>query len=384
MRLLFSCFPGYGHLHPLLPLARAARRAGHEVMFATGPGLAGRAAAFGFDTRSVGLSEAEIGARLDAEFVEVPGRSQAERLRALGPLLFVEISARPRVGQMLALAREWRPDVIIHEYTELSAPIAGARLGIPTVRHGFGPLPPADLFAAGLDRLTALAQDYGLAELPPEGLYLDPCPPSLVVPGSERPARSLPIGITASDPAPWEELPSGLASLPFDATVYLTLGTVVNKREGALERLLAACADVEANVVFTVGPDVDTLRFGRVPDNVLLERWIPQALLLPMCNAVVSHAGAGTMLGTLAFGLPSLLVPLGADQFFNAAAASAAGAARVSALDSVDAVSIASVLDDAALRAGAERVAAELAALPAPEEILPEVLLETVAEGALG
>jgi UDP:flavonoid glycosyltransferase YjiC (YdhE family) len=384
MRLLFSCFPGYGHLHPLLPLARAARRAGHEVVFATGPGLAGRAAAFGFETWSVGLSEADIGARLNAEFVEVPGRSQSERLRALGPLLFVEIGARPRVGEMLALTADWRPDVIVHEYSELSAPIVGARLGIPTVRHGFGPLPPAELLEAGLDGVNALAWDHGVAELPADTLYLDPCPPSLVVPGSERPARSLPIGITASDPAPWEELPSGLAGLPYEETVYVTLGTVVNKREGALERLLGACAEVEANVVFTVGPDVDTLRFGRVPDNVLLERWIPQALLMPLCSAVVSHAGAGTMLGTLAFGLPSLLVPLGADQFFNAAAAEAAGAASVSALDSVDAAAIMRVVGDASLRAGAERVAAELAALPSPDSVLPSVLLETAGAGALG
>ena len=86
---------------------------------------------------------------------------------------------------------------------------------------------------------------------------------------------------------------------------------MVNKREGALERLVRASSEVEANVVVTVGPDVDTLRFGRVPENVLLERWVPQTLLLPLCSAVVSHAGAGTMLGTLAFGLPSLLVPLG-------------------------------------------------------------------------
>ena len=73
----------------------------------------------------------------------------------------------------------------------------------------------------------------------------------------------------------------------------------------------------------------------------------------------------------------------GADQFFNAGAAEAAGAARVSSLDAVDAAAIASVLSDASLRAGAERVAAELAALPTPDEVLPSVLLETVAEGAL-
>ena len=36
MRMLFSCLAGYGSLHPLLLLSLAAKKAGHEVAFATG------------------------------------------------------------------------------------------------------------------------------------------------------------------------------------------------------------------------------------------------------------------------------------------------------------------------------------------------------------
>ena len=36
MRMLFSCLPGYGSLHPPLHLALASQNAGHEVAFATG------------------------------------------------------------------------------------------------------------------------------------------------------------------------------------------------------------------------------------------------------------------------------------------------------------------------------------------------------------
>ena len=384
MRILFSCFPGYGHLHPLLPLARAAQRAGHEVVIATGPGMAGRAAAFGFETWAVGLGQEEIGARLESEFVEVPGRAPMERLRALAPLLFVEIGARPRVGEMLVRMGSWRPDVVVHEYSELSAPVAAARLGVPAVQHGFGPLPPAELLATMTDPLALLALEYGVDSLPPDPLYLDPSPPSLSVPGGAVAPRTAPIGITRSDPAPWEELPAGLSSLPYDETVYVTLGTVVNKRDGALARLLTSVSDLEANVVMTVGPDVDVLQFGPVPDNVLLERWVPQALLLPHCVAMVSHAGAGTMLGGLAAGLPALLVPLGADQFFNASAAAAAGAARVVELGDVSAEAISEVMVDAELRSGAQRVAAELAAMPSPSEALDAVLREAVLSGVPG
>jgi hypothetical protein len=47
-RVLISCFPGYGHLHPLLPLATAYREAGCDVAVATAGELCQRAERYGF------------------------------------------------------------------------------------------------------------------------------------------------------------------------------------------------------------------------------------------------------------------------------------------------------------------------------------------------
>ena len=38
-RVLFTSCPAYGHILPMLPLIRAAERAGHDVRVATGPDL---------------------------------------------------------------------------------------------------------------------------------------------------------------------------------------------------------------------------------------------------------------------------------------------------------------------------------------------------------
>jgi len=40
MRILFSSTPAFGHVLPMLPLARAARRAGHETALLTHPPIA--------------------------------------------------------------------------------------------------------------------------------------------------------------------------------------------------------------------------------------------------------------------------------------------------------------------------------------------------------
>jgi len=47
-RILFSTWPAHGHLLPLLPMARAALAAGHEVVIASGAEGATEAARRGF------------------------------------------------------------------------------------------------------------------------------------------------------------------------------------------------------------------------------------------------------------------------------------------------------------------------------------------------
>ena len=86
-----------------------------------------------------------------------------------------------------------------------------------------------------------------------------------------------------------------------------------------------------------------------------VQRWIPQEELLPWCRAVVSQGGSGIALGALAHGLPSVLLPVGADQPHTAARVAELGAAVV--LDPVTAspdeigAAVRRVLDERVVRA---------------------------------
>jgi len=75
----------------------------------------------------------------------------------------------------------------------------------------------------------------------------------------------------------------------------------------------------------------------------------------------------------MAHGLPQLVVPQGADQFRNAEGGVAAGAALALAPTEARAESVRAaverVLTDDGLRSAAVRVAAEIAAMPAPDEV---------------
>lgn len=116
--------------------------------------------------------------------------------------------------------------------------------------------------------------------------------------------------------------------------VYFTLGTVFHLESGDLfARVLAGLRELPVNLVVTVGRELDPNEFGPQPANVHLERYIPQSLLLPHCDLVVSHGGSGTLIGALSHGLPSVMLPMGADQPLNAARCEALGLGR--SLDAV-------------------------------------------------
>ena len=71
---------------------------------------------------------------------------------------------------------------------------------------------------------------------------------------------------------------------------------------------------------------MDPAVFGPQPAHVVLERYLPQALVLPRVDAVVSHGGSGTTLGALAEGKPMVVLPMAAGQFINADQVVRAGA----------------------------------------------------------
>ena len=83
MRVLLTAYPLHGHVNAMLPLARAARVAGHEVAFATGPDMAGHLAAHGLDAWAAGRSPGWPG--LSAPPRKSRGVSRLHRIARLRP-----------------------------------------------------------------------------------------------------------------------------------------------------------------------------------------------------------------------------------------------------------------------------------------------------------
>lgn len=378
MRVLFCSSGGAGHLRPMLPLAAAVRRQGHRAAWVTSPDALSEPAALEIECFPARLTVAAARESYRRRWPEST-RLSGEALSAhTYPRLFGAVVA-PAMRQPLDEAvAAWQPDLVVSEVAALAAPLVCAIQGIPHWTHGIGlPQPPGQLREAA--RLFAGLWTAAALPAPDDGgvyrhLYLDIAPPSLcasVAPAEGESQRISPA--PGGLPVRWP-LPPALRSMITHAgrpRIYLSFGTVFNVSD-ALVTAIRALSRLQALVIVTTGLDRASAEFGRLPPNVHVERFVDQSELLPLCDAVVSHGGAGTVLGACAFALPQLVLPQAADQFRNARALSACGAARVIEPGGLteDAICAAaqSMLASSGMRSAARRLALEVAAMPSPQD----------------
>jgi glycosyltransferase len=395
MRVLVATTAGAGHFAPLAPFARACVRAGHEVRVAAPASFAGTVAQAGLDHTPLGEPPPEA---LGAVF----GRIPALTMRAANDLVVREVfgglDAQAALPAMREVAGSWRPDVVLREPAELASYAVAAELEIPHLEVNIG----LDSFADTLvglfeEPLQALGSSHGTAGLraAPRWTLL---PRSFDVaatvtasgPARFRDASGTPGG--AGEAGDREPLPAWWGDRD-DPLVYVTFGSVAAGL-GLFPRfyadVLESLRDLDVRVLMTLGEAGDPELLGALPDNVHVERWWPQARVMPHADAVIGHGGFGTTMLALVAGAPQVVVPLfSADQFENAARVDAvrAGVALMeddvadrvagtmvpagpAVLDRLPAAVLAA-LHDADLSRGAQDVAAEIAALPDVGEAVP-------------
>jgi UDP:flavonoid glycosyltransferase YjiC (YdhE family) len=381
VRMLFAFAGGSGHFLPLVPIARAAEAVGHEVAVVCPPGMAGRVAAEGFAALPAGVRGD------DAPPVRMPllplDAEREDRDVRDGFAGWMASERAAAIGEHFAA---WHPDVVVRDEMDFGTVVAAERAGLPhatVLVIAAGGLARAEVVG---EPLRALRAQHGLPPDPElrmlsRHLVLSPFPPSYRDPRFPLPDTAHPLRPLTPAPPAGTVAPEWLARLDRRPTIYLTLGTIFNTESGDLfPRLLAGLRELDANLVVTVGQHIDPAEFGPQPDGVHIERYVPQALLLPHCDLVVSHGGSGSVMGALEHGLPMIIAPMGADQPLNAARCAALGLGRV--VDAVAATpqdvraAAAEVLADRAYRAAAERVRAEISTLPGPAHAV--ALLEQI------
>ena len=165
-------------------------------------------------------------------------------------------------------------------------------------------LPPLDRPHGGISRELALVATFPQLEYPRHAWH-----PSVRVTGP----------LLWEAPFPEVELPPG------DEPLVLIAPSTAKDPEGhLLSAALEGLAGERVRVIATSNRRTPA-RELRVPPNARLVEWLSYAKTMPRCAAVVCHAGHGTVVRSLACGVPVIGCPAGGDMAENAGRVAWAG-----------------------------------------------------------
>lgn len=378
--IAFAALPAYGHVFPLVPLALATQARGARVTFATGGELLGRLPV----PTERGTDAASVGDLVGATMSRFPAATEDMATRWV-PAFFGVVHAEASLEPLRRLWSHDRPDLVVYETTHSAARVVADDLGIASVMCGIGHILPMMTSLSEVTRRhledPSVPPWAPLDVAPPLDTYLDPMPAALQQGDASsirtrRPLRS----VAWEEPQPDFVAPWGDSRRP---RIYVTLGTVFSgggwgSEDNPIVGLVREAAQV-GNVLVAVGPAGDP---GAVHDpsrRIHAARMVPQATVLRQADLVVHHGGSGTTLAAAAAGVPQIVVPQGADQFLNSAAVASAriglafpGERPPGAV--VDALT--RLRDDDTYRAAARTVAADIAAMPDPDDVAAELVTD--------
>lgn len=379
MRVLFSSTPSYGHLLPLLPLARALRSRGHEVAVLSAEAMSPLLAPEGIELLPAGPD-------MDVVLAETGRRTGTDRTQPV-PARVAELFGRVRIDlgadEALLISQKWQPDLVVSESGDFVGPLVASALDLRLARLAFGPAFPPEFTDALAEAVAERFAARGLTLRPADWL-LDTCPPAMQLAGwrpepgtlALRPeAHRQPCQDSSSTDEPVRRAPSGRRR------VLVSFGTIFTAPE-MLGPILRELSLADLDLVATVGLEKSAQDYGVDQDRVTFVGFTALDQLLRDIDLVVTHGGAGTTFGALAAGIPLVVIPQGADQFLQADRVVAAGAGLAvlpnTAKPQAVAEAVAAVLGDPSFRAAARVVAAEIAARPTPDEVAARLETELV------
>jgi UDP:flavonoid glycosyltransferase YjiC (YdhE family) len=372
VKVVLAALPAFGHVYPLVPLAIALERTGAEVVFATGEEFASRLPARTLPGVEGSWAFSDAVSEIERRIEQFGGVAPVE---GLGQTIFVELCAPHVVDVMTTALEREQPDLVVFEQTNVGAAMAAYATGLRAVCLAI--VGWSREWSTIYEAVAAMIRAPGAGAL--ADVLIDPHPLFLADVEATPPFPTL-----AMRPTPWAPsgtVPPWLLEPRGAPRVYLTMGTVFGNvdllRAAALEIAGSAC-----DVLVATGPGIDLGALGDLPAVVHVEQEVPQAHVLPYVDLVVHHGGTGTVIGSLASGLPQIVMPQGADQFWNADHLAAEGACRIVPLGappgSISAAVNALIEQQAPERAAARRLGGVIAVMPGPDAVARR-LVETLA-----
>ncbi|MBV8437628.1 MAG: glycosyl transferase, partial [Silvibacterium sp.] len=350
MKIGFVSLPFTGHLNPMAALARKVRTRGHEVVFIGIPDIEPTIRAAGLTFIPYCENEFPAGS-LDQYLAPI------SRLQGLAAVQNTNLHLTPGLAKaafehLPRLIKEISVEALVVDTLHRFLELIPMSLNIPCVHiwntlhiDGTGTTPACiydwpheDTPEARTRNLEGLKKLGGIASptlalakayADKAGLQIDWTNPATAVPKlaviTQTPKEFDFQGIPwppqfhyerpfhesdghASIPFPWEKLNGKLL-------IYASLGTLVNGLDHVYKIILEATEKVpEAQLVLSIGTNIDPSRLEPIPPGTVIVRRAPQIELLKRAALCITHAGLNTTLESLAQGVPMVAIPIAFDQ----------------------------------------------------------------------
>lgn len=386
MRVLFVTTSWGSHYYHLVPLVWAMRASGHEVFVSSEPSFADtivRSGATAVPT-SRDVDQDELMKRVLADPPDWPGTAPEGVSQEEWDSSWRDVSRRAfpmfaalageLADDVLRQVRALRPDLIVYEPTSFVAPLVGAAMGIPAVRHVLGVdviymarniVPPI---------LQPLAERLGVGEVDILGLAtIDNCPPSMQLPSRVTRIRTQFVPYNG-----WGAMPDWLLEPSPPRRVGVSWGLCASGRgRGFLvPELVKALSDLDVEVVVTLSAaDRKNLPEDGLPGARVVES-LPLHMLMPSCEVMLHQSGISTMLTALSYGVPQLVFPQMPDELMESRPLIAAGAG-IAVPPEADLNTIAErtaeLVTNPSYREAARRLREEIRQQPSPTETVKEL-----------
>lgn len=345
-----------GHFFPTIPVAKALQGRGHNVFYVSERNMTGVVEGEGLPCFEVGPGV--WAGNITEKFPKINKLRGNSRIHYILKNAYLGLTAHYIRDAVPIIERE-KPDLLVFDSFSFPGPILAELLGLPWVTtsmflgmipgngsppYSFGWPPPQGAVHRLFYKLVWLALiaycrrydavinrirgEFGLrpkkmaflhSALSPY-LYL-----SFTSSDIEYPISHLPPQVHLVGPCVWSapkdyRPPDWLATFPERRpAVYFTIGTV----ESAYDRRFFSIAaeavrqTPQIQAVMTVCYDGPDIRKLPVPGNLRIEKYIPNALIVPKVDLVVHHGGFSTTLDCFMNGTPSIVIPFEGDQNEN-------------------------------------------------------------------
>ena len=347
-RIGILSFSSPGHYYPLTALGRLLQSRGHDVVYFQVPDLQQ-------PIRAAGLQFREIG---EHEFPPGSLRARDEELGQLEGMAALRCVLRGIVmkSQMLfrdapAAISDEDVDALIVDQIEPAGGTVAEHLGLPFVSVAAAlpvnldaNVPPVNvpwlhrvgllarlrnsvgnniselMFSEVVGTINQQRRTWGLRpirslnDLFSALAQISQLPATLELPGRRLPPEFHHTG-------PWTDA-DGRAPVDFQweridprrPLVYASMGTLQNRILGTLRMIAEACAGLDVQLVISLGGGQNPALLDDLPGDPLVVGYAPQLELIQQSALTISHGGLNTVLESLAWGVPMVVLPVTYDQ----------------------------------------------------------------------